>query len=40
MYAAQELFKSYLTRAGIAPMKFPDFYRSKITNTGAHIVPR
>ena len=40
MYQADGLYRSYLTRAGIAPMKFPDFYKAKIINTGAHIVPR
>lgn len=40
MFQAQQLYQAYLSRAGCAPMSFPDFFRNKVVNIGAHTIRR
>lgn len=40
MSHAKSLYSQYLERAGMCPLKFPDFFRTKVKNKGPHVVRR
>lgn len=39
-HTALKLYDAYTSRAGCAPMKFDDFFRTKVVNTGSHTLRR